>query len=114
LGILSALLFAWYVYPRDLHSFPYTTLFRSGVRSARPGRGLRDLEQLAHLLEREVQRLHPTDQQDPFDIRIRVEPEAARGALRGGNKPDIVVVSEGAQIEIGALDTISVGRVIVV
>src|SRR5699024_2692648 len=78
-------------------------LLPDGVRGARPGRGLRDLEQLAHLLEREVQRLHPTDQQDPFDIRLRVEPEAARGALRGGDQPDLVVVTQGAQTELGAL-----------
>src|SRR5690625_1021937 len=62
-----------------------------------------DVEHLAHLLERVLQRLHLLDELEPGDVVVSVETEAALRPARRADEVDLAVVADGALGQAGAL-----------
>src|SRR6185503_10307415 len=71
------------------------------------GEAVADLEHLAQLLEREVERLHLLDEQQAFHCVLAVEAEPARAALLHGDKPDLLIVADRSVAEAGALGNVA-------
>lgn len=60
-------------------------------------------EKLCHLLQRETQGLHATDEEQTLDVLAGVQPKPPLAAPRGRDEIDLVVVAQGPKGQPGLL-----------
>ena len=74
---------------------------RVGGRAAVARQVIPELQQLADLIERHVQRAAVADEGQPLDVRARVQAIVAAGPVRGRQQPLALVEADGFRLALG-------------